>query len=146
MIIGKNFGCTHFIIGHDHGSPGNDSSSRPFYPYDEATRLAQTAAVERGIDIITFEEMVYLPFEDEYKLAGDVPETINTISFSGSDVQKRIRTGKKVPDWATFPEVVEELQKSWPRKKQPRKSWSCSAGKGIYKKRWQCPAEPFNQP
>jgi len=22
MIIGKNFGCTHFVIGHDHGSPG----------------------------------------------------------------------------------------------------------------------------
>ncbi len=114
MIIGKNYGCTHFVIGHDHGSPGNDISNQPFYPYDEATRLAQNATEELGIDIVTFEEMVYLPFEDEYKPSGEVPDTTNTISFTGSDVQKRIRAGKKVPDWATFPEVVEELQKSCP--------------------------------
>ncbi|MFA5905400.1 MAG: bifunctional sulfate adenylyltransferase/adenylylsulfate kinase [Desulfobacula sp.] len=114
MIIGKNYGCTHFVIGHDHGSPGNDGSNQPFYPFDDAPRLAQTATEELGIDIITFDEMVYLPFEDEYKPAGEVPDTTNTISFTGSDVQKRIRAGKKVPDWATFPEVVEELQKSFP--------------------------------
>ena len=114
MIIGKNYGCTHFVIGHDHGSPGNNSDNQPFYPYDDATRLALKAAEELDIDIITFEEMVYLPFEDEYKPSGEVPETINTISFTGTDIQKRIKAGKKVPDWATFPEVVEELQKSFP--------------------------------
>ena len=114
MIIGKNYGCTHFVIGHDHGSPGNNTDKQPFYPYDEAPRLARDAAEELGIDIITFEEMVYLPFEDEYKPAGEVSKTVNTISFTGSDIQKRIKAGKKVPDWATFPEVVEELQKSFP--------------------------------
>ena len=96
MIIGKNFGCTHFIIGHDHASPGNNSNNTPFYHYDEATVLARNATHEIGVDIITFEEMVYLPFEDEYRLAGEVPETVNTVSFTGSDIQKRIRTGKKV--------------------------------------------------
>ena len=114
MIIGKNFGCTHFIIGHDHASPGNSSSNIPFYQYDEATAIARNAEKELGVDIITFEEMVYLPFEDEYKLAGEIPETVNTISFKGSDIQKRIRAGKKVPDWASFPEVIQELQKSYP--------------------------------
>jgi sulfate adenylyltransferase len=114
MIIGKNFGCTHFIIGHDHASPGNNSNNTPFYHYDEATELARNTAQEIGVDIISFEEMVYLPFEDEYRLAGEVPETVNTVSFTGSDIQKRIRTGKKVPAWATFPEVVHELRKSYP--------------------------------
>ena len=114
MIIGKNFGCTHFVIGHDHASPGNDSKKRPFYKFDSATQLAKEASKELGVETITFEEMVYLPFEDEYKIAGQVPENIDTISFTGTDIQKRIRTGKKVPDWATFPEVIEELQKSYP--------------------------------
>ncbi len=114
MIIGRNFGCTHFVIGHDHGSPGNNSSNKPFYKYDEATQLAHNATKELGVEIITFEEMVYLPFEDEYKIASQVPKNIDTISFTGTDIQKRIRTGKKVPDWATFPEVIKELQKSYP--------------------------------
>lgn len=54
------------------------------------------------------------PFEDEYKIASQVPKDIDTISFTGTDIQKRIRAGKKVPDWATFPEVIKELQKSYP--------------------------------
>ena len=114
MIIGRNFGCTHFVIGHDHASPGNNSSNIPFYKYDKATDLARNATKELGVEIITFEEMVYLPFEDEYKIASKVPKGIDTISFTGTDIQKRIRTGKKVPDWATFPEVINELQKSYP--------------------------------
>ncbi len=114
MIIGKNYGCTHFIVGHDHASPGCDSNDNPFYQFNQAIKLAQSAAVELKVDIITFEEMVYLPFEDEYKLAGEVPENSNPITFTGTDIQKRIRAGKKVPEWATFPEVIDELQKSWP--------------------------------
>ncbi len=114
MIIGKNFGCTHFIIGHDHASPGKDSSGQPFYNYDEASELAKQAYTEVGVEVIPFEEMVYLPFEDEYRIAGDVPKDKETISLSGSDIRKRIRRGKKVPEWATFPEVIEELKKSYP--------------------------------
>ncbi len=33
------------------------------------------------------------PSEDEFRLAGDVPESANTISFTGTDIQKRIRAG-----------------------------------------------------
>jgi sulfate adenylyltransferase len=114
MIIGKNYGCTHFIIGHQHASPEKSDNGEPFYAYDEATRLSQNVSKELGVETITFEEMVYLPFEDEYRLASEVPEKTDTISFSGTDIQKRIRSGKKIPEWATFPEVTHELQKSYP--------------------------------
>lgn len=114
MLIGKNFGCTHFVIGHDHASPGRNAGNQPFYQYDEAKHLALEMAGELGMETITFEEMVYLPFEDVYKLACDVPDTADKISFTGTDIQKRIRNGKKVPDWASFPEVIQELQKSYP--------------------------------
>ncbi|MBU1195783.1 MAG: bifunctional sulfate adenylyltransferase/adenylylsulfate kinase [Proteobacteria bacterium] len=114
MIIGKNYGCTHFVIGHNHASPGNDTANTPFYKYDDALQVSSSAAQELEMETITFEEMVYLPFEDEYKIASQVPENMDTISFSGTDIQKRIRSGKKVPDWASFPEVIQELQKSYP--------------------------------
>ncbi len=58
--------------------------------------------------------MVYLPFEDEFRCADQVAEGTQFISLSGSDIRERIRTGRKIPDWATFPEVVEELQKAYP--------------------------------
>ncbi|MDT8379833.1 MAG: bifunctional sulfate adenylyltransferase/adenylylsulfate kinase [Desulfotignum sp.] len=114
MIIGKNFGCTHFVIGHNHASPGNDSSGRPFYPADQAETVAAQAAAELGIEPVFFEEMVYLPFDDEFCLASEVNGTRETISFTGKDIRDRIRQGKKIPDWATFPEVIEELDRSYP--------------------------------
>ncbi len=114
LIMGKNFGCTHFIIGHDHSSPGVNSNGEPFYNSSDAALIAEEAAPEIGVEAISFQKMVYLPFEDEYRFEGDVPEKSDTIFFSGSDIRQRIREGKRVPEWATFPEVVAELKKSYP--------------------------------
>jgi sulfate adenylyltransferase len=114
MIIGKNYGCTHFVIGHDHSSPGKNSYGEPFYNYDDATLVTREAAPEVGVDVVSFEEMVYLPFEDEYRMASKVPKGRETVSLTGTDIRNRIRAGKKVPEWATFPEVVAELKKSYP--------------------------------
>ncbi|MGM0395033.1 MAG: bifunctional sulfate adenylyltransferase/adenylylsulfate kinase [Thermodesulfobacteriota bacterium] len=114
MIIGKNFGCTHFVIGHNHASPGEDSNGDPFYPADQAEALASEAAAELDIEPVFFEEMVYLPFDDAFCLASEVNGTRETISFTGKDIRDRIRSGKKVPDWASFPEVIQELDRSYP--------------------------------
>ena len=114
MIIAGNFGCTHFIIGHDHASPGSDRNGRPFYEPDRAAGITEAAARELNLETIAFEEMVYLPFEDEYRPIGEAPENSNPISLTGTGIRKRIQAGKKVPEWATFPEVIDELQKSWP--------------------------------
>ncbi len=133
MIIARNFGCTHFVIGHDHASPGLDSKGKPFYPVDAATALACEASSELGVETVTFEEMVYLPFEDEYRLAKAVPENTDIIRFTGRDVQKRIRTGKKVPDWASFREVIKELQKSYPPPKKQGFTVFCTGLSGAGK-------------
>ncbi len=113
-IIARNYGCTHFIVGHDHASPGIDSNGNPFYPATRAKTFAGEFSSEIGIDIIPFEEMVYLPFEDEYRSADQVPPGTQTISLSGSDIRRRIREGKNIPEWGVFPEVIEELQKAYP--------------------------------
>ena len=113
-IISKNYGCTHIITGRDHAGPGPDINGQPYYESDEASKLVETFSREIGLKVIPFSEMVYLPFEDEYRCADQVPEGTQFISLSGSDIRKRIRTGRRVPDWATFPEVIEELQKAYP--------------------------------
>ena len=41
IIIRRNYGANHLIVGRDHASPGNDSSGRPFYgPYDAQELVA----------------------------------------------------------------------------------------------------------
>jgi sulfate adenylyltransferase len=113
-IIAKNFGCTHFITGRDHAGPGCDSRGNPYYGSNDACKLTEAHGAEIGLTIIPFEEMVYLPFEDEFRSADQVPEGTQFISFSGSDIRERIRTGRRIPEWATFPEVIGEIQKSYP--------------------------------
>lgn len=114
LMIGKNYGCTHFVIGHNHASPGNGLNGDAFYETNGAKRIAEQFCKEIGISVITFEEMVYHPFEDEFIAKDKTDEKDETISFSGADIQKRIRSGKKIPSWATFPEVIHELKKSYP--------------------------------
>ncbi|MCF8067565.1 MAG: bifunctional sulfate adenylyltransferase/adenylylsulfate kinase [Desulfobacterales bacterium] len=113
-IIAKNFGCTHFIIGNDHASPGTDQHGKRFYGTYDAHNLAEKFSEELALEIITFDEIVYLPFEDEHRPKNAVPPGTQTISLTGSDIRKRIKAGKNVPEWATFPEVVRELRKGYP--------------------------------
>jgi len=113
-IIARNYGCSHFIVGHDHASPGPDRNGTPFYEHDRARRVAAEFCSEIGVEIMPFEEMVYLPFEDEYRSVDQVAEGTETISLTASDIRQRIREGRRIPEWATFPEVVEELQKAYP--------------------------------
>jgi sulfate adenylyltransferase len=113
-IIAKNYGCTDFIIGYDHAGPGVDNNGQLFYQPGAAQQMAEEHAAEIGVAIIPFEQMVYLPFEDEFRPADQVPDAVQTVTLSGSDVRKRLQRGRKIPEWLTFPEVLEELQKAYP--------------------------------
>jgi sulfate adenylyltransferase len=114
LIIGKNFGCTHFVVGHNHSSPGMDKNGSLFYHSQQTTDLVRNVGEEIGIEAVSFEEMVYLPFEDEFKLATQVRPGQETISFSNEEIRNRIRLGRKIPKWASFSAVLEELDRSYP--------------------------------
>jgi len=117
-IIARNFGCTHFIVGHDHAGPGKDQNGTPYYAAEAASRAARELAPEIGVDIVSLNEMVYLPFEDEFRFSDQVPEGAQTISMSGTDIRARIGSGKRIPSWITFPEVIAEMRRAFP---PPRK-------------------------
>ncbi len=113
-IMSKNYGCTHFIVGRGHASPGPHNDGDKFYSNNEAQELAEEYSQEIDIGIVPFEELLYLPFEDEYRTSNELSEGTQTLSLSGSEIRQRIRNGKKIPDWATFPEVLSELNKAYP--------------------------------
>ncbi len=117
-IIARNYGCSHFIVGHNHANPGEDQSGKPFYCSVRTREMVAAWAQKLGIALITFDEMVYLPFEDEYRTREQVAEGTRVISMSGYDIRLRVRSGRNIPEWAAFPEVVAQIEKAYPRPRQ----------------------------
>ena len=118
-IIRKNHGVTHFIVGRDHAGPGSDSSGTPFYgPYD-AQELLTKHQEEIGVEMVPFKLMVFVPGEDNYQPIDELDEGTEFLSISGTQLRDKLATGDEIPEWFTYPEVVEELRKtSKPRDKQ----------------------------
>ena len=115
MLIRRNYGANHLIVGRDHAGPGNDSTGKPFYgPYD-AQDLAIEYSEELGVQPVPFKMLVYLPDEDRYEEVGKVPEDAKTASISGTQVREDyLNNGLELPDWFTRPEVAAILADSYP--------------------------------
>jgi len=115
-IIRKNYGCNYFIVGRDHAGPGNDRDGKPFYgPYD-AQQLLEQFQKELGIQMVPFKMMVYVEEERKYFPVDEVPEGSTALTISGTDLRDRLDKGDDIPDWFSYPEVVQELRRFRPAK------------------------------
>jgi len=111
-IIRKNYGCTHFIVGRDHAGPGNNAAGKPFYnPYDAQTAAAK-AAKEIGIEIIPMLEFVYVAEQQQYLPVNEVPPSHTVKKISGTELRRMLSADAEIPEWFSFPEVIEELRRS----------------------------------
>ncbi|MCH8868073.1 MAG: bifunctional sulfate adenylyltransferase/adenylylsulfate kinase [Chloroflexi bacterium] len=115
MLIRRNHGANHFVVGRDHAGPGNDSTGKPFYgPYD-AQEMAEEHSEELGVKVVPFSELVYLPDEDRYEEVSKIPANTTTASISGTQVREQfLNAGRLLPDWFTRPEVATILSESYP--------------------------------
>ncbi len=116
-LIRRNHGANNFIVGRDHAGPGKDSTGKPFYgPYD-AQELMTKYESEIGVKMIPFEELLYLPDEDRYVEAKDVPQGAKVLNISGTQVRDDyLAQGKLLPEWFTRPETAEILREMYPPK------------------------------
>jgi len=120
-LIRKNHGCTHFIVGRDHAGPGKNSAGDDFYgPYD-AQELFREHQDEIGIEMVDFKHMVYVQERAQYEAIDEIEDRDNVtiLNISGTELRRRLQEGLEIPDWFSFPEVVEELRRTRPpRSKQ----------------------------
>ncbi|MEM9322594.1 MAG: bifunctional sulfate adenylyltransferase/adenylylsulfate kinase, partial [Pseudomonadota bacterium] len=118
-LIRKNYGCTHFIVGRDHAGPGNDKDGNPFYgPYD-AQELYHEHEAEMDITMVPFKMMVYVENKAEYVPADATDPSDTVLTLSGTEFRRRLAEGLDIPDWFSYPKVVEELRLAYPpRNKQ----------------------------
>ncbi len=113
-IVRKNYGCSHFIVGRDHAGPGNDADGNPFYgPYD-AQYLVEEHRDELGIDVVTFQEVVYDGTSDRYATRDELDDDAQIMNLSGTELRDRLQSGADIPEWFSFPSVITELRKSYP--------------------------------
>ena len=113
-IIRKNYGASHLIVGRDHAGPGNDQNGKPFYGPYAAQELLGTHQQEIGITMVPFQMMVYLEDQDTYVPDDEIPKGSRVLNISGTELRTRLSEGREIPSWFTFPEVVGELQRSYP--------------------------------
>jgi len=113
-LIRKNYGCTHFIVGRDHASPGSDKQGTPFYgPYD-AQELLREHQEELGVEMVPFKMVSYVEELDTYMPQDEIPPGMRTLDISGTELRRRLQEGRELPSWFTFPEVATELRRTHP--------------------------------
>ena len=118
-IIRRNHGLTHFIVGRDHAGPGKNSQGKDFYDPYAAQDLVRQHQEEIGIEMVDFKQMVYVQEKAQYFPVDEVPEGATVLDISGTELRRRLREGLEIPEWFSFPEVVQELRRtSPPRAKQ----------------------------
>jgi sulfate adenylyltransferase len=113
-LIRKNHGCTHFIVGRDHAGPGKDTDGKPFYGPYEAQELFKKHESDIGVTMVPFNMMVYLEDQDKYVPDNEVPKDSRVLNISGTELRQRLNEGRDIPSWFTYPEVVQELRRSYP--------------------------------
>jgi len=119
-IIRRNHGCTHFIVGRDHAGPGKNSQGENFYgPYD-AQDLFREYQDEIGLEMVPFKHMVYVQERAQYEPWDEIEDRDNVtiLNISGTELRRRLREGLEIPDWFSFPEVVEQLRRRFPPRNQ----------------------------
>ncbi len=114
-LVRRNHGASHFIVGRDHAGPGNDSTGKPFFgPYDAQLLVARHAG-EIGVEMVPFQELVYLPDEDRYEESSRVPAGARVLQISGTQVRDQyLAKGSALPEWFTRPETAARLAEAHP--------------------------------
>ncbi len=117
-IIRRNHGCTHMIVGRDHAGPGKNGNGADFYGPYEAQDLFRKHQDEIGIEMVPFNQMVYVQERAQYEPRNEVEEGGTILDISGTELRRRLSEGLEIPDWFSFPEVVAELRRTRPPRSQ----------------------------
>ena len=112
MLIRRNYGCTHFIIGRDMAGCKSSVTGEDFYgPYD-AQNFAKSIMLDLDMQIVPSKNLVYTE-ERGYITAEEASkENYEIKKLSGTEFRKRLRNGEPIPEWFAFKSVVDVLRQS----------------------------------
>ena len=110
MIIRKNYGCSHFIIGRDMAGCKSSLSGDDFYGPYQAQDFARDQATELGMETVPSLNLVYT--EEEGYVTAEHAEArgLQVRKLSGTQFRAMLRGGEEIPEWFAFRSVVEVLR------------------------------------
>jgi sulfate adenylyltransferase len=110
MMMRKNYGCTHFIIGRDMAGSKSSLDGEDFYGAFDAQDLAKFHSEELGVDTVPSLNLVYTE-EHDYITADDAAEKgVKPVKLSGTEFRRKLRAGEDIPEWFAFKSVVDVLR------------------------------------
>jgi len=110
MLIRKNYGCTHFIIGRDMAGCKSSLTGEDFYGAYDAQNMAMEHAKELGMDTVPSLNVVFT--EEKGYITADVAEKegLEVKKLSGTKFRQMLRGGEDIPEWFAFKSVVQVLR------------------------------------
>mmetsp|Transcript_26380 Transcript_26380/g.40491 ORF Transcript_26380/g.40491 Transcript_26380/m.40491 type:complete len:431 (+) Transcript_26380:85-1377(+) len=112
MMIRKNFGCTHFIIGRDMAGSKSSVTGEDFYGAYEAQDMAKAQSERLGVTPVPSLNLVYTE-EEGYVTADEAKERgLNEKKLSGTKFRQMLRGGEDIPEWFAFKSVVAVLREN----------------------------------
>ncbi len=110
MIIRRNYGCTHFIIGRDMAGCKSSLTGEDFYgPYD-AQNFARECAPELTMETVPSLNLVYTAEEGYVTAEHAEARGLHIKKLSGTQFRKMLRSGEEIPEWFAFRSVVDVLR------------------------------------
>ena len=110
MIIRKNFGCTHIIIGRDMAGSKSSVTGEDYYGAYDAQDTAKANSEKLGVTPVPSLNLVYTE-EEGYTTADYAEEKgLNTKKLSGTKFRQMLRGGEDIPEWFAFKSVVQVLR------------------------------------
>jgi sulfate adenylyltransferase len=93
-ILARNYGCTHLLL-----EPG--------------AAVAEVPA-EIGVGVLAPTPMAYAEAQAAWLPASSLPPGAATLALGADELTERLASGREIPAWFSFPEVVEELHRVHP--------------------------------
>ncbi|MFO7628306.1 MAG: sulfate adenylyltransferase [Prochlorococcaceae cyanobacterium] len=110
MIIRKNYGCTHFIIGRDMAGCKSSLTGEDFYGPYQAQDFARDNAPELGMETVPSLNLVYTQEEGYVTAEHAEARGLHVKKLSGTQFRQMLRSGEEIPEWFAFRSVVEVLR------------------------------------
>jgi len=115
-IVSKNFGFSHLMIGPYYFDPGDDV--RSWYGPDAALDALQAQQTTLGITPISLAPRVYAEERAQFIAENEAVPGAKSTPLSVCEFSRRLEQDLEVPEWFTFPEVLQELRKAFPPRSQ----------------------------
>ena len=70
------------------------------------------------ITMVPFQQMVYVEDRAQYMPVNETTPDMKIKTITGTEFRRRLQEGLEMPEWYSYPEIIEELRKMYPSRHQ----------------------------